>query len=201
MSQNDLSTYMEQLASELPLPLMLYNMPSCTKTAFDIETVRELSHHENIIGMKDTSGDLDYYARLALIAKHDASFSVLIGPEELLERSIALGGHGGVTGGANMFPALYVALYEAAASGDVALAQTLQQVVQRISDSMYKVSDSGARVIQGIKAGLAELGICGAVMAPPFRTYDTDECGRIADAIAQVRPVVESHCPTREVAE
>ena len=69
MTQNDLVDYTEELASRLPLPLILYNMPSCTKTAFDVETVRSLSQHQNIIGVKDTSGDLDYFAQVADIAK------------------------------------------------------------------------------------------------------------------------------------
>ena len=153
LTQEDLILYTEQLASRLPLPLVLYNMPSCTKTAFDVETIRTLSQHDNIIGVKDTSGDMEYFAELATIVKSQDGFTLLIGPEELLAQSIELGGFGGVTGGANMFPSLYVALYNAASRGDKTAASELQSVVQRISDSMYNVTDSGARVLQGIKTG------------------------------------------------
>ncbi len=201
LTQSDLLLYTDQLATELPLPLMLYNMPSCTKTAFDIATVRELSGHRNIIGMKDTSGDLDYYQQLVKIAQGDETFTVLIGPEELLARSVALGGHGGVTGGANMFPSLYVALYEAAAEGDEQRAQSIQQVVQQISDSMYRVSDCGARVIHGIKVGLSELGICSGVVAPPFRDYNDRERARISAAISEIEPLLEIWCRAREVVD
>ncbi len=177
MTQRDLIEYTEEFAGRLPLPLLLYNMPSCTKTAYDVDTVRTLAGHQNIIGLKDTSGDLDYYAEVAKFANSRTGFTLLIGPEEKLARSIELGGHGGVTGGANMFPSLYVALYEAAtagAKGDdaaTAQAQELQALVQQISDSMYAVTDSGARVLQGIKCGLDEMGICNGVVAQPFPTY------------------------------
>lgn len=190
LTQRDLVEYTEQLASKLALPLLLYNMPSCTKTAFDVATVQTLAAHPNIIGLKDTSGDLDYYAEVATFANQQDDFTLLIGPEEKLARSIELGGHGGVTGGANMFPSLYVSLYEAAAAHDMAKAKELQSIVQRISDSMYGVTDSGARVIQGIKCGLEELGICSGVVAQPFRTYGAPEREVIAAALKAIQPLV-----------
>ena len=199
MTQADLIEYTETLATRLPLPLMLYNMPSCTKTAYEVQTVKTLCEHDNIIGIKDTSGDLDYFARVAKVVAASPELTLLIGPEEKLARSIQLGGYGGVTGGANMFPALYVALYEAASSGDIGRADQLQAAVQRISDSMYQVSDSGARVIQGIKTGLSELGICSGIVAQPFRTYRDDERAVISAAITELEPVLEQLLPTNSI--
>ena len=197
MTQQDLLGYTEELASRMPLPLLLYNMPSCTKTAFDVDTVRSLSKHENIIGMKDTSGDLDYFAELAKIAATREDFTLLIGPEEKLARSIELGGYGGVTGGANMFPSLYVALYEAAARGDFDAANECQKIVQEISDAMYNVTDCGAKVLQGIKTGLSELGICSGVIAKPFRNYHDNERAMISAAISRIEPLIQQAVPSQ----
>lgn len=191
MTQTDLLEYTELLANRLPLPMLLYNMPSCTKTAFDVDTVRNLCQHENIIGMKDTSGDLEYFSEIARIADTREDFTLLIGPEEKLAKSIELGGYGGVTGGANMFPTLYVAIYEAAVAGDMAKANQLQEIVQKISDSMYAVSDCGARVLQGVKTGLSELGICSGIVAPPFRSYRDGERAIIAAAVSEIEPLVQ----------
>ncbi len=191
MTQTDLLEYTELLANRLPLPMLLYNMPSCTKTAFDVDTVRNLCQHENIIGMKDTSGDLEYFSEIARIADTREDFTLLIGPEEKLAKSIELGGYGGVTGGANMFPTLYVAIYEAAVAGDMAKANQLQEIVQKISDSMYAVSDCGARVLQGVKTGLSELGICSGIVAPPFRSYRDSERAIIAAAVSEIEPLVQ----------
>jgi len=195
MTQKDLVEYTEELASRLPLPLLIYNMPSCTKTAYEIETVRRLAQHDNIVGVKDTSGDLGYYAEVAKIAAAIPGFTLLIGPEELLDKSIELGGHGGVNGGANMFPSLYVQLYNAAVSGDATRAAELQGIVQKISDSMYGVTDCGAKVLQGIKTALSELGICSGIVAKPFRTYGDQERALIAAAIAEVEPLIQDLCP------
>ena len=96
-----------------------------------------------------------------------------------------------------MFPQLYVALYEAAVRGDHATANDLQAIVQQISDSMYSVTDCGARVLQGIKTGLSELGICSSIVAQPFRTYRDHERAIIAAAITEIEPLIERSCPVR----
>ncbi len=56
--QTELTRYVAHVVDELPLPLMLYNMPSLTKVWFEIDTLRELSRHDQIVGVKDSSGDI-----------------------------------------------------------------------------------------------------------------------------------------------
>ena len=53
------------LAPDLPLPFFLYNMPSHTKVAFEPETVRRLADLPNVHGLKDSSGDLDYFRQVS----------------------------------------------------------------------------------------------------------------------------------------
>ena len=96
-----------------------------------------------------------------------------------------------------MFPSLYVALYDAAVRGDDAVAAELQALVQKVSDSMYHVTDCGARVLQGIKTGLSELGICSGIVAQPFRTYRDHEHAMIAAAISDIEPLLEQLCPAQ----
>ena len=68
--QTELIAYVQRLTQELPLPVMLYNMPSLTKVWFEIDTLRQLSAIDSILGMKDSSGDLDYFRRLVSLARH-----------------------------------------------------------------------------------------------------------------------------------
>jgi 4-hydroxy-tetrahydrodipicolinate synthase len=195
MSQADLLAYMTTLADRSSLPLLLYNMPSCTKTALAVETVGELRKHDNIIGLKDSSGNLDYFRAVARMLDGDAEFTLLIGPEELLVESMELGGRGGVTGGANLFPRFYVAMYEAAADGRWEQAHELQQVVRRMSSMIYQLGDSGARVIQGIKMGLEVLGICESRLSSPFRGHGDHERAIVVEALSEIEPPVERLCP------
>ncbi len=174
MNQAELTGYTVRLADRLPLPLMLYNMPSCCKTWFEPQTVLELSRHENIAGLKDSSGDLSYLRRVvdglsALGARDD--FSLFVGPEEMLVEALDAGAHGGVHGGANMFPTLYVEMYEATMRGDRQRAAEAQQLVRQISAKVYHASDGASRIIKGTKTILRLLNVCGDQLAEPFERH------------------------------
>ncbi len=174
--QAELREFFEELLPELPLPLMLYNMPALTKVAFSDEVVSWALQQEGIAGLKDSSGDLVYFRhmrRLAANSRPDWSF--LVGPEELLAESVLLGGHGGINGGANLHPSLYVALYEAAKEGNVALARKLSEQVMALSESLYHVGRHGSAIIKGLKCALSILGVCDDFMAAPFHRFQERE--------------------------
>jgi len=172
LSQSELIDYIESLAARVPLPLMLYNMPSCTKVAFQPQTVRRLSKIDNVVGLKDSSGSLDYFRAVVELLGQRPDFSLLVGPEELLPTVIALGAHGGVNGGANMFPRLYVALYEAAVAGDQQRIAVLYEHVTRVSRTIYSVGKDSSRHIKGTKCALKWLGVCDDFVAWPFQRFE-----------------------------
>ena len=174
-AQPELQEYLDHLVAELPLPLFLYNMPALTKVHFELDTVRRAMDNPRIIGLKDSSGDLDYYQRAAELVKQRPDWSLFIGPEEKLFDAMHLGGHGGVSGGANLFPKLYVKLIEAHRAGNVARAQELQKQIQRVSDSFYHIGKYSSSIIKGIKCVLASLGVCDDFMAEPFHRFRAEE--------------------------
>ena len=134
--QPELQEWLDHLVPELPLPLFLYNMPPLTKVAYEPETVRHALDNPRIIGLKDSSGDLSYFKNMVAFLKQRPDWSILIGPEGKLLESLQLGGSGGVNGGANLFPRLYVRLCEAFRAGDITRTQALQEQIRRIGDSL-----------------------------------------------------------------
>ena len=174
-NQNELFNYYLSLAENSPLPLFLYNMPSHTKVNISVETVVNLSDHENIIGLKDSSGNLLYFQEMVRALKRNEEFSVLIGPEEMLMQSILTGGHGGVNGGANMFPKLYVKMYEASVKREMDLMVELQEIILEISSNIYTIGNSGGGYLPGLKTSLSQLGICENFMALPYAAYGSNE--------------------------
>jgi 4-hydroxy-tetrahydrodipicolinate synthase len=172
LSQNELTDYVEQLVERLPLPLFLYNMPSCTKVTFELPTVAKLVRCEKISGLKDSSGDLAYVRAVKGLLGERPDFSLLVGPEELLAEAIACGAHGGVNGGANMFPQLYVRLYEAASAGKRDLVDRLHTHVMEISRTIYSVVPEVSRNIRGTKCALKCLGVCDDYVALPLRRLE-----------------------------
>ncbi len=128
--QAELLEYLEHLAPKLPLPLYLYNMPAMTKIDISEDTLRRAADIPNIIGFKDSSGNMIRYHEYLRIMQHRPDFSLLMGPEELLAESVLFGGHGGVSGGANLHPRLFVNIYQAALRQDLTEVLRLQQELQ-----------------------------------------------------------------------
>ena len=185
--QPELREWLEHLVPELPLPLLLYNMPPLTKVAFELETVRRAMDQPRIVGLKDSSGDLGYFTRAATLVKYRPDWSLFIGPEEMLVDGLAVGGHGGVSGGANLFPKLYVRLVEAAQAGDAARAQELQAQVKRISQLLYRIGRHPSSIIKGIKCGLSCLGICDDFLAEPFHRFRAEERALVESRLKEIQ--------------
>lgn len=168
VSQEDIYRQIEYLAERLPLPLFLYNMPKLTKAQFAPETVARAAQLERVRGMKDSSGDLGYFASVVSALGDRPHFTVLTGPEEILQSSMALGAHGGVNGGANLFPELYVSLYEAVVAGRQDEAARLQQRVIELGQFLYTIGEAESGYLRGLKLGLELTGVCSSTMTRPF---------------------------------
>ncbi len=176
--QTELRQYIQHIAGELPLPLVLYNMPSLTKVSFERETLEQLAAIETIIGIKDSSGDLSYFAQLVELKKLRPDWSLMMGPEALLPEAIALGGSGGVCGGANVFPRLFVDCYTAACAGDVQRLAPLKQTIEEFQ-AVYDIGKYASRHIKATKCCLSLLGVCDDFMAEPFNRFLTPERQRV----------------------
>ena len=192
-SQPELLEYFEHLAPRLPLPLFLYNMPSHTKTFLEIGTVRRVLEMPNVAGIKDSSGNMIYYHQLIRVLAGYPDRSVLMGPEELLAESVLFGGHGGVCGGANLCPRLYVDLYEAAIAGDRKRVIELHGCVMAISETVYRVGGHGSAFIKGVKCALNLLGICDDFMAEPFHRFREPERKIVQNHLAALS--ISADCP------
>ena len=169
--QSELLEYLDHLTRELPLPLFLYNMPSYTKLVFEPETIRAAAEYPGIVGIKDSSGNMVYFRRLQSLLKDHPDFSLLMGREELLAEAVLLGGHGGVCGGANLIPELYVELYNAACSKDLQKVEALHKKVMEFSTAVYHVGHYESSLLKGLKCALSCVGICSDFLAEPFHRF------------------------------
>ena len=176
--QTELTGYVENLVPELPLPLVLYNMPSLTKVWFEIETLVKLSSIPQIIGLKDSSGDMDYFQNSIGLKKLRPDWSIMIGPEAKLPEAMRLGGDGGVAGGANVFPRLFVNCYEACVAGNQVRIDELQTAINALQQ-IYEVGKYASKYIKATKCSLSVLGICDDFMAEPFHRFRAPERERV----------------------
>jgi len=183
--QPELIDFVQDLVPQLPLPLYLYNMPQMTKVTFEPETIRQLVHLEGIVGLKDSSGDVNYYRQLVEGAKARPDWRVFVGPEHLLVETLRLGGHGGVNGGAQVDPHLLVGLYNATVRGDQATVERLQARLQKLGE-IYRVGKHASTVIKGVKCALNLLGICAGEMAEPFHAFNEPERRKVGQTLTEL---------------
>lgn len=134
-------------------PIVLYNVPSRTGSALTYGVLERLSNVENIVGIKEASGDLRFAS--GIIARFGDRYEVYSGCDELNQAIIAAGGAGAVSVTANVFPAQVSALCEAQLSGDTALARKISDRLRPVADALF----SEVNPIP-VKAMLAEMGLC-----------------------------------------
>ncbi len=171
----------------LPLPLFLYNMPSHVKVNFSPATIHRIAENEKVIGFKDSSANLPYFQSVMYTMKDRPDFSMLMGPEEVTGECVMLGANGGINGGANMFPELYVAMYNAAKACDTKEVWRLQQLIMQISTTIYSVGQHGSSYLKGLKCACSLLGVIkDDFVAAPFHKFNAPERNKIQEALGRL---------------
>jgi len=128
-SQSELIAHYTAVAQAVSLPIVLYNIPARTGVSLAPATVEALSHVDNIVGVKDSSGNFDnmlqYMERTA-----GTDFSVLSGNDSLILWNLLAGGAGGIAGCANVYPRTMVGIYKAFQAGDTREARRRQDSIR-----------------------------------------------------------------------
>lgn len=168
--QSDLRAYLQRLVTECPLPLVLYHKPPLTLTSISRETVAWATDQPNIIGVKDSSGDFSVFEAFLEESRGRRDWGVYVGADTLLAEAVKRGAHGGVSGGANLAPELFVGLYNAVRTGDAARIEALNAKVRELVSTLFAPEPHPIEVIKVIKSTLACLGVCRDVMTEPFQS-------------------------------
>lgn len=177
MTPEVLRTHFEAVAEASPVPVILYQVPLRFST-LDLATglVVELSRHENVVGIKDSRGDLEL---VGVLADQCASgFQVLVGNGAALYASLELGAVGGVLGVANLAPGACAEMVAAFRRGEHERAGRLQERVGPVHQEV--VAGMG---VPGVKAGLDLLELHGGAPRPPLRPVDEGGRRRVEEAL------------------
>lgn len=177
--QTELSGYIRNIIPCMPLPVMLYNMPGLTKVWFEVETLRQFCDMPEIIGIKDSSGDLKYFSDVCRLKQQRADWRVLIGPEAMLGEAHVLGGDGGVSGGANFAPSIFTEWHAALRAGNPVVAEQRRETVEQLQ-SIYDVGKYASRHIKATKSALSLMEICSDLPADPFHAFLDPERRKVA---------------------
>lgn len=182
-SQDDMVAWFTALADASPVPVYLYNMPSHVKVNIEPQTAVRLASHPNIKGLKDSSHNMTYFQTLSHLTRDQDDFVLFVGPEEQTVQAVLLGGAGGVNGGANMFPDLYVKSYNAAVTGDLETVKKCQKAIMHIATAIYTVGEGPSSYLQGLKGALELLGLCSRTLALPYTAMSDEKMAVLKAAL------------------
>jgi 4-hydroxy-tetrahydrodipicolinate synthase len=121
----------DTIASQVELPIILYNIPQCTGLELTWQMVEDLAQIPNIVGVKDSSGQLKYI--LAVLEKVRDKINVLCGHDEVVVAALAAGCSGAILASANVIPDVWVQVYNHVKNGELQKARELQYKVQKIA--------------------------------------------------------------------
>jgi 4-hydroxy-2-oxoglutarate aldolase len=132
ISDVGLAKFYTTIADELSgkIPVVLYNMPSNTNINLSVNLVKELSKHENIIGIKDSTGNS---VQMGQYVRNSSNFSVLTGSGSTLCASLSVGASGGINALANVFPEETCLIYEEFKNGNFEKSFKLQSYLTDIN--------------------------------------------------------------------
>ena len=129
-SQEELIRHYETVANTVDMPILLYNIPARTGNALAPATVQKLSQVANIVGAKDSSGDIENLkAYIRLTRELDKDVAILAGNDGAILTCLKEGGAGGIAGRANIWPATVAKIYDCFKAGDLEGAQAAQDAI------------------------------------------------------------------------
>ena len=174
MTQAALVDYYLAVADAAPVPVILYSMPELTAVALAPETIAQLAAHEQIVGVKDSSGDIVNFAETLRLARAD--FAVLTGNGPLCYAALSAGATGAILAAACVVPQLACELFRATTGGAHARALMLQRAFTPLARAV-----TARYGIGGLKYALDLAGYAGGAVRAPLRMPTAEARREIAE--------------------
>ena len=185
LTPDQMYDYYKNLADFLTVPLMLYNITITTHMSIPLDIVERLSHHPNIVGMKDSENNVPRIEECLKLFADRNDFCYFCGCAANSAVALKNGADGIVPSVGNFIPEAYQKLYEAGISGNEAEAEKWQQYTIEVG----KINTTGLTLgesLAGLKVICKEVGLCDTYIWPPLTELSEDVADRIRRDIAPV---------------
>jgi len=166
LSETQIHTYFQTLADAVPLPLIVYNIPSTTHHSIPLPLIDQLSHHPNIAGTKDSERNEERLKQSLQLWANRNDFSHFLGWATKSAEALLNGCDGLVPSSANLDPAIYNDMEKAAAAGNTAELMRLQELSDGLGNT-YQGHGTG-ETIGRLKRLMEEKGLCQSYTMPPL---------------------------------
>lgn len=177
MTAAALRAHYQRVADESPVPVVLYNIPKYMHFRLEPDLVAELSMHENIVGIKDSSGDLALLE--GYLQAQGSSFTVLTGNGGQLLPGLQLGVRGGIVAVGLFAAGLCVDVYDGFRSNDMKRTTIAQDRLKPMASQI--VAGLG---VPGVKAALEAVGLVGGPVRLPLLPLNAEQRKVVQDLMA-----------------
>lgn len=174
LTETAMLKYLEQLAEQVSVPLMIYNIPSTTHMSIPLTVIEQLSHHPNIVGLKDSERSEERLKESIQLWKDRRDFSYFLGWAAKSADALLMGSDGLVPSTGNFEPGVYVDLCKAASVNDQEKAYALQRVSDELG-SVYQKDRTLGESLWALKVLMKELGLCESHVMPPVYKQSIEE--------------------------
>ena len=174
MTPAALRTHYQRVADESPVPVVLYNIPKYMHFRLEPDLVAELSMHENIVGIKDSSGDMALLE--GYLQAQGSKFTVLTGNGGQLLPGLQLGVRGGIVAVGLFAAGLCVDVYDGFRNGDLTRATIAQDRLKPMATQI--VAGLG---VPGVKAAMEAVGLVGGPVRLPLLPVNADQRKAVQD--------------------
>ena len=185
LTESAILKYLEQLTDQVSGPLMIYNIPSTTHMSIPINTIDQLSHHPNIVGIKDSERNEERLKESVQRWKERNDFSHFLGWAAKSADALLMGSDGLVPSTANFQPKLYAELYKAAKGNNIEKAYSLQQMSDALGN-VYQQGRTLAESLWALKVLTKELGLCQSYVMPPIYEHSLEEEKKLQTAVKEI---------------
>lgn len=178
ITQDALVSHYRAIADASPIPIILYSMPDLTGIKIEPETAARLSEHANIIGMKDSSNDIEKFSETVRLVTRD--FAMMIGNGTVFSEALQAGARGGILAVGCVVPDLCLEIFRAVEAGEVDRASTLQQRLTPLARAVTKTYGIG-----GLKTAMDMTGYVGGAVRRPLQLPSDEARSEIAQLLRE----------------
>jgi 4-hydroxy-2-oxoglutarate aldolase len=187
MERPALINHFYTVADSSEIPILLYNMPACTGLDLDSETIAALAKHENIIGLKDSGGNI---VKIGFLNNRIKDFQILAGSGSFLLPALSAGAVGGILALANIAPVQCLAIQDLFFQGKINDARKIQNKMIPVNTAI--TSQWG---VPALKAALEYIGLYGGPVRSPLLPLAPEIIFKLEAILqeGQIRPLNENN--------
>lgn len=184
LTESDMERYFVQLADAVGGPLIVYNIPSTVHMSIPLALIDRLSHHPNIVGVKDSERSEERLRQSLELWASRSDFSHFLGWAARSAEGILSGSDGLIPSTGNLYPDLYAHLYSTAVAGDRKEALRLQQLSDQLG-ALYQDGRTLGQSLWALKVLMQDAGLCEANVLPPLQGQGPEEAAKLVKALQE----------------